>query len=386
MKIDFDVSKDEFFSEYIYKKPILLSKAIRRVGVSWRHINEIYERADVADKNFKLMNGYEVPKAQYVEPYMNVGKVEYRCIKSAVYEYMRGGATLVHNRIRNEPFVDDLARQIAVFSEAQTIVSGYAAFGSSSSYKSHWDTRDVFAIQLIGRKRWILKSPNFELPLYMQQTKNIVGVEEPDNVFLDVVLEPGDILYIPRGWWHNPLPIGEGTFHLAVGTFAPTGFDYVKWLLGLVPDVRGCRESFRGYEQDQGVLNNIGDNFRELIVSRGNYENFMSDYIGRHRVSSKISLDILGSRCNEKLADTQRLRLNANLLYRGLEGFVVVNGNKIKIDDVGFKLMEFIFLKPLCTVGQIVGVFANHQADHLNALLFKLGLNDVVELVDDEPL
>lgn len=385
MYIDFGVSQEIFFSEYLYKKPILLSQAVRQIDVNWRHINEVYERADAADKNFKLMKGYEVPKKEYIESYLNVGKVEYRYIKSVVYEYMRRGATLVHNRIKNEPFVDDLARQVAKFAEAQTITSGYAAFSASSSYRSHWDTRDVFAVQLLGRKRWIIKAPSFELPLYMQQTKNIAHAEEPEEVYLDVILEPGDVLYIPRGWWHNPLPVGEDTFHLAIGTFAPTGFDYVKWLLKNMPNVQACRKNFRLYQQDESVLNSIGDSIRELVVNRANYEDFMSDYIGQHRINSTISLDILGNGQVGSLASAQRLRLNANLLYQGVEGCIVVNGNKMNVDGVSFKLIEYIFLNPLCTVEHVCCAFASYQEDLLNTLLFKLGLSDVVELVG-EPL
>ena len=76
-------------------------------------------------------------------------------------------------------------------------------------------------MQLLGRKRWILRKPNFEFPLYMQQTKNFPDIKEPEEIYMDVILEAGDILYIPRGWWHDPLPLDEETFHLAVATFAP---------------------------------------------------------------------------------------------------------------------------------------------------------------------
>lgn len=87
-----------------------------------------------------------------MEAYQDVGKTRYRFIKSAIYDYLRNGTTIIYNRINNEPFADNLAKQVAQFAQAQTIVSGYLAFGSDSSYGNHWDTRDVFAVQLVGKK------------------------------------------------------------------------------------------------------------------------------------------------------------------------------------------------------------------------------------------
>ncbi|WP_165789528.1 cupin domain-containing protein [Billgrantia endophytica] len=93
LDVDFGIDKKEFSSEYLYKKPCLFRKAIQGIDISWGQISEIYERADAADRSFKLMNGYEVPKEEYLESYVNVGRLEYRYIKPVIYDYMRKGAT-----------------------------------------------------------------------------------------------------------------------------------------------------------------------------------------------------------------------------------------------------------------------------------------------------
>lgn len=382
MRIVFDLTKNDFFDEYLYKKPHVFKGAVQDGHIDWKDINEVYERADASDRSFKLMNGYEVPKSEYVESHMNVGRVEHRYIKSVVYKYMREGATLVYNRIKNEPFVTAISRQIASYADAQVIVSGYAAFSGKSSYRSHWDTRDVFAVQLLGRKRWIIKRPNFESPLYMQQTKNISDAVEPEEVYLDVILEPGDIIYVPRGWWHNPLPLGGGTFHLAIGTFAPTGFDYLCWLLNLMPDIPDVRRNFHEFGRDEQSLKNIAVSLGASVNDRSNYEKFMQAYIGQHRVDSKIALHILGDGSNHQLDLKQIVRLNAHLLYRFSDGFVVINGNKTNIDDVSFELIEYIYHQGDCSVSGIQERFSGHGADIVNKTLFQLALNDVIEIVD----
>ncbi|MFI7916061.1 JmjC domain-containing protein, partial [Acinetobacter baumannii] len=154
MLLNFSLDKDTFKNDFLYKKPYLFKNAID-FNFSWKDVNELYSRGDISHRDFKLMNGYEIPKNEYVESYDNLGVTEYRCITSVLYEYLRNGATLVRNRIKNEPFVDQISKQIGNFAEARTLTGSYAAFSSKSSYKSHWDTRDVYAVQLLGRKRWI---------------------------------------------------------------------------------------------------------------------------------------------------------------------------------------------------------------------------------------
>ncbi|MFJ2380409.1 JmjC domain-containing protein [Pseudomonas protegens] len=382
MRVVFDISKALFFEEYLYEKPHVFKAALQGENVEWKYVNEIYERADAADRSFKLMNGHEISKSEYMESYMNVGRVEHRYIKSAIYRYMREGATLVYNRIKNEPFVTNISRQIASYADAQVIVSGYAAFSGKSSYKSHWDTRDVFAVQLLGRKRWIIKRPSFDFPLYMQQAKDMPEAVEPEEVYLDVVLEPGDIIYVPRGWWHNPLPLGGETFHLAIGTFAPTGFDYLRWLVNWSPKIADVRKNFHNFERDRKTLENIAASLGGAIRERDNFDDFMQAYIGMHRVDSKIALHVLGDGSNHKLDVLQNVRLNANLLYRFSGGFVVINGNKINFDEVGIKLIEYIRDASVCSVIQIQESFSGYSAELINDVLFQLAINDVIDIVD----
>lgn len=246
---------------------------------------------------------------------------------------------------------------------------------------AHWDTRDVFAVQLIGRKRWILKAPNFELPLYMQQTKNFKDIKEPEEVYMDVILEAGDILYVPRGWWHNPLPIGEETFHLAVGTFAPTGFEYINWLLKHTPNILGCRRNLSSFESDEQVLKDISRDFSEILNDKSYYEEFLSQHIGNQRLPTQLSLDVLGNSNSNSLHINTKVVVNTNLLYFSEDNFVVINGNKITIDDISEKLVRFLFDRSIVSVEDILAEFNNFDKDKVNNLLFNLALNDVISIV-----
>jgi ribosomal protein L16 Arg81 hydroxylase len=380
MLLNFSLDKDTFKNDFLYQKPCIFKNTFDS-NFSWKDVNELYSRSDVAHRDFKLMNGYEVPKKEYVESFDNLGVIEYRCITSVLYEYLRNGATLVRNRIKNEPFVDQISKQIGSFAEARTLTGSYAAFSSKSSYKSHWDTRDVYAVQLIGKKRWILKKPNFEFPLYMQQTKNFKNITEPEEIYMDVILEAGDILYIPRGWWHDPLPLDEETFHLAVATFAPTGFEYMRWLQNVLPSITDCRKNFTDFENDAEMINSISQQVMEIIKDKNCYQSFMMHHLAEQSVPSMLSLDILGNGKISQLNHDQKLYLNASLLYYFDEGFVVINGNKINIDGISFDLMQYLFENPYSSVKDILDQFNEYSSEKINKLLFQLSIENVIELV-----
>ena len=108
MHLDFNISSAQFHQEYLYQKPMVFKGAVKNIDIGWKEINELYQRANPMDPQFKLRKGGFVPKEQYVEAYQDVGKTRYRFIKSAIYDYLRNGTTIIYNRINNEPFADIL--------------------------------------------------------------------------------------------------------------------------------------------------------------------------------------------------------------------------------------------------------------------------------------
>ncbi|MEN7530998.1 cupin domain-containing protein [Cupriavidus sp. DL-D2] len=230
MPINFSISSHDFRNNYQERKPFLMPGALPVDAVTWRDVNGIVERANVASDDFKISYDGIRPKGEYIESWWDIGTLRHRLIRSVVYDYMQKGATLISNKIYGEEKVSQISNEISNFTARQVVSSVYVAFGDRSSFKCHWDTRDVFAVQIIGRKRWLIYKPSFEFPLYTQQSKDYGHLYPcPDSPYMDVILEPGDILYLPRGWWHDPLPLGEPTVHIALGTVPAYTMDYLCW-------------------------------------------------------------------------------------------------------------------------------------------------------------
>jgi hypothetical protein len=98
----------------------------------------------------------------------------------------------------------------------------------------HHDTHDVFVLQVAGTKRWLVYDPVLELPLRDQRYSPELG--EPGETVLDVVLGPGDTLYLPRGWLHEALTSNDDSLHLTVGV------NVVPWISALRAALDRCAD------------------------------------------------------------------------------------------------------------------------------------------------
>lgn len=381
MEIALPLSPADFAKNYQEKKPLLMRQVVDADRFSWRDANEIYDRSDVASEDFKLSLDGVRAKSEYVESYLDVGTRRHRLIKPVVYDYLRRGATLTANKIKNEPKVMRFARQIADFTSRQIVSSAYAAFGSKDSFRCHWDTRDVFAIQLIGRKRWIIYPPSLESPWHTQQSRDYEqDYPCPTTPYMDVILEAGDILYVPRGWWHNPLPLDQETFHLALGTFPVYTMDYLSWLMSQMPSCIGARRSLSTWQSDEQALIDVSEDLHTLINNPENYARFMDTFIGATRVDSPLAIEQLGNpTCNE-LDGITKLRLASSGLVKSSEQYVIANGTKINLDHSGERLLRHITDVPGISVDELVSKCSDMNSHAVRTLLTELCRQDVLEL------
>lgn len=380
MKIDFSILKWEFLENYQEKKPLLMRGAFSPSSVRWRDVNELFQRCDALSGDFKLSFEGIRPKHEYLESYMDIGTLRHRLIKEVVYDYLGRGATLIANKIKNEPLVTPFARQVAEFTGRQVVSSAYAAFGDRDSFRCHWDTRDVFAIQLIGRKRWVVYEPSFEAPLYTQQSRDLEHLYPcPEEPYMDFVLEAGDVFYLPRGWWHNPLPLGEETFHLALGTFPAYTMDYLGWAMRHMQDFLYARQSMSQWEDDQPKLDAVGRHLGAFINDPDNYRRFMDEFVGATRVESPLAIELFGNPKRQTLDDTTSLRISANTTHGLPEGYIIANGTKLNLDQQGVRLIRHIADSPGIRMADILAQSSSADAGKLRRLVTELCRQDVLQ-------
>ncbi|WP_341773236.1 JmjC domain-containing protein [Burkholderia cepacia] len=303
-------------------------------------------------------------------------------IKPVVYDFLRKGATLIANKITDEPLIYKFARAIAQYTGRRIVSSAYAAFGTKDSYRCHWDTRDVFAIQLIGRKRWILYEPSLELPLYTQQSRDYEHLHPcPSEAYMDTVLEPGDVLYIPRGWWHNPLPLGGGTFHLALGTFPAYAIDYLSWIVAQMQDFLSARKALIGGEQDSDLMGTLAKDLKSLIMDPKTYARFIDEFIGATRIETPLAIDIFGNDQIDVISDQTPLRIATQAPYHGLaDHYIIANGTKVSLSTQSIPLITTIIENPGILMNDLKFRHPELDGNQIAKLITDLCHQDIIEI------
>ena len=140
------------------------------------------------------------------------GKPIPRLNTTALTRELRNGATIVLDA------VDELHRPIRRLAESlervfrvKVQVNAYAGWRTSHGFDLHWDDHDVFVLQVAGRKQWKVYGMTRKYPMARDVEP---AVDPPSEVLWEGLLRSGDLLYIPRGWWHVATPLDEPTLHL----------------------------------------------------------------------------------------------------------------------------------------------------------------------------
>jgi hypothetical protein len=208
----------------------------------WGRLSEILNRQRLDFPRLRLVrDGKSLPVSSYLR-HATGGKQKTpipRLKSAGLARELREGATLVLDAVDelSEP-VEELAKGLELFFRERVQVNLYAGWQTSRGFDLHWDDHDVFILQVTGRKRWSVYGQTRPYPL----VNDIEKAQKPEHAPLwEVTLEDGDLLYIPRGWWHVAEPLAEPTLHLTVGVHNRTGLDFLRWLSEAL---RAC-ETFR---------------------------------------------------------------------------------------------------------------------------------------------
>jgi hypothetical protein len=110
----------------------------------------------------------------------------------------------------------------------------YLTPASQQTFPVHFDTHDTLLIQLHGAKRWRLHASAADLP--MQHHFHTVELEELGPIVAEFDLQPGHLLYIPRGVPHWGTAAGMPSLHVTLGLRPVLYVDLLHSLVRLAAD------------------------------------------------------------------------------------------------------------------------------------------------------
>lgn len=268
--LNFGISTDDFRSTIFEKEAAIFRGACANAFNPPLDIASALTYGSHKDGRVNMFLDGPLPFNLFTETYQDVTEVGRRVVLQQVEQLLEQGATLSINRIdRLDPQVRDICRQIQSFTQEIATANCYAATSGNGTFGRHWDTHDVIALQLTGRKRWKVWKPTYHLPTPGQVSRPHRPLTTP-NPDIDIVIEAGDALYLPRGWWHEATPIsGHSTIHLAVGLHASTLADYIGWLATeLLPKHAPLRQSFESIVHDEVNLTEALESFHRAAQEK----------------------------------------------------------------------------------------------------------------------
>ncbi|MFE2374271.1 cupin domain-containing protein [Streptomyces sp. NPDC059398] len=224
---------DTFLAQTYHRSYAHIPGAADAAGLlAWDDLNRIVAAHRLEPPRLRLsVDGEMVPLHRYATLTTNRRGVTWSRIQpSEFHAQLREGASLVLDAVEKiHPAVRAAAEGLERFLGTSVQVNAYASWTEREGFGRHWDDHDVVVVQLHGSKRWRLWGTTREAPAF----RDVESPDEPEGGPLaDLVLSAGDMLYLPRGWWHS-VAADQGTesLHLTFGLVPHTGADLMLWIV-----------------------------------------------------------------------------------------------------------------------------------------------------------
>jgi len=156
-------------------------------------------------------------------------------------ECLKDGFSIVLNHIEEHvPALDTLCQNLRARRQENTHVGAIVTTGAEGAFRVHYDPEDLIILQVEGRKRWHIFGPPVSDPLRGMVKPSPPPQDAPPD--FDEVLEPGDFLFVPAGYWHHCQTLTGRSIHLGVFFIPPTSWNAVKTLTAELLDEPLFRE------------------------------------------------------------------------------------------------------------------------------------------------
>lgn len=155
--------------------------------------------------------------------------------------YARGTTVVLQSLQRWWPPLARFCRDLELAIGHAVQANAYLTPAGAAGLAPHHDTHDVFVLQVHGTKHWLVREPVVHSPLEGHTSGPAHAAEQ--DVVLDARLEPGDVLYLPRGFVHSATAQAGASLHITVGILASTVHDVLEAVVARAADELRFRRS-----------------------------------------------------------------------------------------------------------------------------------------------
>jgi ribosomal protein L16 Arg81 hydroxylase len=225
------MTREGFFADYWERRPLHIRRAATGFYDSLltrADLEEVFASAGLRYPAIQLTQGGRYIPPDAFTQNVKVGRDSLAGVLdperlTALY---RSGATI------SAPFfhlawkpLADLAARIEGEFDHPVHTNLYLTPGGCAGFTPHYDTHEVFVLQIAGHKHWKVDAPPAPLPHHTQP--HSAQAQQPTPRVMEVELGPGDMLYLPRGFVHSTATSKESSLHITLGI---TVFTWVELL------------------------------------------------------------------------------------------------------------------------------------------------------------
>ena len=232
------ITEASFFKEYWEQKPLVVRRHQKDYFSSLLSLEEV-------DRAITTLN-LTYPTITLKNAAKEVGPADYTATSgaldvAAVYQLFNEGSTIVLAFLDDVlPSLTSLCRALERELSFPLQANAYLTPGRAQGAKYHYDTHDVFVLQITGSKHWTMYGTPLELPLSSQEFDS--KTHEQGAPTLEFELEAGDVAYVPRGVVHEARSSENSSLHITVGILC---YRWADLLLEFVADASLKDPAFR---------------------------------------------------------------------------------------------------------------------------------------------
>jgi len=222
-----------FYDAWFEKKPLLIKRQSPAFYASLLTIDQVNEhlgRAHLSTPALRMArNGEEIDPETYTYPSTspNCHWSDATVDKERLFAKFYDGYTMILMEYeQHSPAMLRLRHDVERAFHAPLMTHVYLTPRNSQGFSPHWDPTNVFILQFTGTKDWAI----YDSPISLPTTRQPLYPGDWTRVAptLTATLEPGDLLYIPRGFVHEARSTNAVSGHITLELRALTWADLLR--------------------------------------------------------------------------------------------------------------------------------------------------------------
>ncbi|MCT9870401.1 cupin domain-containing protein [Paenarthrobacter aurescens] len=326
-----DIGRERFAND-VWGRAALLTRGVSDFSdvFSANAVDELISRRGLRTPFLRVAKGGStLPESSFTAPAGVGATIGDQLDDTELWRKFADGATLVLQALHRtwEP-VSRFSTQLSTELGHPVQANAYITPPQNRGFDDHYDVHDVFVLQIEGTKRWIIHEPVHEDPLRSQpwtDRRSAVAEAAQGEAYIDTVLEPGDVLYLPRGWLHAAQAQGKVSIHLTLGVHNWTRHALAEHLaqaaLAALGDDPGMRRSLPlGVDGPDGEIAAIRERLAAAVLDADTTSLFHRARRGQGRpaplgpVAQLAAIEGLGPESSVRLRDALEARLEGSRL------------------------------------------------------------------------